>query len=67
MFLKKLISSKSSREARQVESAVNQRVIRDTYKNIEKELNSLRAHDRGEKTIHAPDLRTAVRGIQRTT
>lgn len=50
-----------------VTRSVNRRVISDSYKKIEKEIDSLRLYDKGEKKIDAPNLRDAVRGVQRTS
>ena len=38
-------------------------LVASSYEARSKEIRSLRLHDRGEKTIHAPDLRTIVQGV----
>ncbi len=54
------------KETRHVVSSVDQRVISSAYQSLISEIDSLRKYDRGEKQIDAPDLRTAVRRLQRT-
>lgn len=45
-------------------AAVNKPLIERAFIRRAKEIESLRQHDRGEKTIHAPDIRTLVRGVR---
>jgi hypothetical protein len=53
------------KEANYVVSSVkNQGVVSDAYRSVEREIDSLRKYDRGEKKIDAPDLRSAVRDIR---
>lgn len=42
-------------------------VISRAYKKREKEIESLRQHDLGNKVINAPDLKKAVRSVQKTS
>lgn len=38
-------------------------LVASSYEARSKEIRSLRLHDRGEKTIHAPDLRTFMQSV----
>jgi hypothetical protein len=44
--------------------AVNREVIERAYLTREKDIDSLRLYDRGEKQIHAPNLRDLVSRIR---
>ncbi len=50
-------------DSKTVREAVNSALIADVYRQREKEIDSLRQYDRGEKIIHAPNLRSIVRGL----
>ncbi len=44
-------------------SSVNEDVISDAYKSVEKEIESLQKYDKGEKEINAPDLKSTLRSV----
>ena len=50
-------------ESKIVREAVNSALIADVYRQREQEIESLRQYDRGEKVIHAPNLRDIVRSL----
>ncbi|MDA1168978.1 MAG: hypothetical protein O3A36_01415 [bacterium] len=52
------------KETNYVVTSVNEEVISDTYNAIEKEIESLRKYDKGEKDIDAQDLTVAVRSVR---
>ncbi len=52
-----------SNETSIVVSSATEKVLSDAYSSVEKEIESLKQYDRGEKDIHAPDLRSALRSI----
>lgn len=60
---KHLFSSKNNTP----DKKITQEVISDVYTDIKPSLDSLKAYDKGEKEIHAPDLRTTLSHIQRTS
>lgn len=45
-------------------AAVDKPLIERAFLRRSKEIESLRKHDRGETTMHAPDIRTLVRDVQ---
>ena len=51
-------------ETSKLVAAVDKPLIERAFLRRAKEIESLRKHDRGEKTIHAPDIRTLVRGVR---
>lgn len=54
----------NARETSKLVAAVDKPLIERAFLRRAKEIESLRKHDRGEKTIHAPDIRTLVRGVR---
>ena len=54
----------NTRETSKLFAAVDRPLIERAFLRRAKEIESLRKHDRGEKTIHAPDIRTIVRGVR---
>ncbi len=54
----------NTRETSKLVAAVDKPLIERAFLRRAKEIESLRKHDRGEKTIHAPDIRTLVRGVR---
>ena len=56
--------AKRSKSTKDIVSAVSHVVIHNAYRRREKEIESLRQYDRGEKQIYAPDIRTLVRGVR---
>lgn len=56
--------SANTRETTKLVAAVDKPLIERAFLRRAKEIESLRQHDRGEKTIHAPDIRTLVRGVR---
>jgi hypothetical protein len=63
MKLLRLLTS-NTRETSKLVAAVDKPLIERAFLRRAKEIESLRKHDRGEKTIHAPDIRTLVRGVR---
>ena len=59
-----LITGGGKEENYVVSSVKNEGVLSDAYHSVEREIDSLRQYDRGEKHIDAPDLRSAVRNIR---
>lgn len=57
------IKSKKEKEVETLREKVTQSSIMSAYKTREKEIESLRKYDRGEKTIIAPDIRALVQSI----
>jgi hypothetical protein len=51
-------------ETTKLVAAVDKPLIERAFLRRAKEIESLRKHDRGEKTIHAPDIRTLARGVR---
>lgn len=52
------------RETKKLVAAVDKPLIKRAFLRRAKEIESLRKHDRGEKAIHASDIRTLVRGLR---
>ena len=60
--MKKLF--KNSGESHYVVSNVDKRVISNAYKSVERDIESLRKYDRGDKKIDASNLRAALRNVR---
>ncbi len=54
----------NTRETSKLVAAVDKPLIERAFLRRAKEIESLRKYDRGEKTIHAPDIRALVRGVR---
>ena len=67
MNIARLFLKKSPDETGKIVDSINSKVLSDSYIAIEDELNSLRLYDKGEKEIHAPDIKNIVRNLQRTS
>ncbi len=63
MFWGAFSSKKSFDESQTVRKVVNRDLITKVYREREKDIESLRLHDRGEKVIHAPNLGSFVRSL----
>ena len=61
---KNMFSHNKEKETDHVVTSVNEEVISDAYNSIEKEIDSLRKYDKGEKDIDAQDLTAAVRSVR---
>jgi len=55
---------KRNNETNFVVTSVDKKSISKAYWSVERELESLRKYDNGEKKINAPDLRTTVRNVR---
>lgn len=55
---------KQDSETEKIKKSVDDRFIADAYESVKEDIESLRQYDRGEKTIHAPDLRNPVHRVQ---
>ena len=58
---KKQVPIENEEETRKLVRAIDKLFIQRAFLRRAKEIESLRKHDRGEKTIHAPDTREPLR------
>jgi hypothetical protein len=55
-----------TRKGKNAPKKANKQLIERAYQRRIKDIESLRQYDRGEKEIHAPDIRNIVPGIRRS-
>ena len=62
-----LINFKNTSETITVRKRATPTAISNAFDKVEVEINSLKDYDSGKKIIYAPDLRSAVQRIRRTS
>ncbi len=60
-------AKKNTEETKLIRNKVDASFIDASFKKVSKEIESLRKYDRGEKEIHAPNLRNLVRDLRKSS